>query len=106
MVQIVQSKAEFEEYLKTAGNKPVLVDFFATWCGPCRFISPKLERMSEEYTDMIFLKVDVDEVEEVALKCGISAMPTFQLYKNGVKIDELIGANETKLKEMIEKHRK
>ncbi|KAK3606139.1 hypothetical protein CHS0354_010769 [Potamilus streckersoni] len=106
MVRVVQNKADFEQLLHSAGNKLVVVDFYATWCGPCRFISPKLERMSKEFTDAIFLKVDVDEVEEVAENCGISAMPTFQFYKHGEKVDEFIGANETKLKEMLVKNLK
>ena len=78
----VDDLAEFNEILKTAGDKLVVVDFFATWCGPCRMIAPKLEAMSKTYTDVIFLKVDVDEAEDVAQKYDISAMPTFKFFKH------------------------
>ncbi|OPL20848.1 thioredoxin-like 1-like protein, partial [Mytilus galloprovincialis] len=63
----------------------IVVDFFATWCGPCVQIAPVYQKLSDEYSDCIFLKVDVDEVEDVAAESGISAMPTFQCYKNGNK---------------------
>jgi thioredoxin 1 len=61
-------------------------------------ISPEFDRLSESYPSIIFLKVDVDEVEAVA------AMPTFQVWKDGAKVDELVGASKDKLKELIEKY--
>jgi thioredoxin 1 len=81
----------------------VIVDFSATWCGPCRMIGPEFAKLSEEFTSVVFLKVDVDQVESVASKCGISAMPTFQVFKDGQKVDELVGASKDKLKELIAK---
>lgn len=68
-------------------------------------ISPEFDRLSESYANIIFLKVDVDEVEMVAAACGISAMPTFQVWKDGKKVDELVGASKEKLKELIEKYK-
>nr|2YPM_A Chain A, LAFCA THIOREDOXIN [synthetic construct] len=104
MVIQVTNKDEFESILSEA-DKLVVVDFTATWCGPCKMIAPKFEELSEEYPDnVVFLKVDVDEVEDVAAEYGISAMPTFQFFKNGKKVDELTGANQEKLKAMIKKH--
>ncbi|KAK7910332.1 hypothetical protein WMY93_015016 [Mugilogobius chulae] len=105
MVKHIESDDEFEEALKAAGNKLVVVDFTATWCGPCKMIAPKFEKMSEEFTDVVFLKVDVDDVADVAGKCGIRSMPTFQFYKNGKKVDEFSGASEPKLREFIEKYK-
>lgn len=67
-------------------------------------ISPEFDRLSESYANIVFLKVDVDEVEAVAAACGISAMPTFQVWKDGKKVDELVGASKEKLKELIEKY--
>jgi thioredoxin 1 len=63
-----------------------VVDFYATWCGPCKQIAPKLEEMAQLFTDVIFLKVDVDENEEVASEYAISCMPTFMFFKNGGKV--------------------
>ena len=61
--------------------------------------------MAEEYTDVIFVKVDVDEADEVAASCGISAMPTFQYYKNETKIDEFCGASKSDIRNKVEKHK-
>ncbi|XP_057709983.1 thioredoxin b [Corythoichthys intestinalis] len=104
MVKQVQSLEEFEEILKTSGDKLVVVDFTATWCGPCRMISPKFEEFSHTYTNVVFIKVDVDECDDVAQKHGISAMPTFLFFKNGKKVDDFTGANADKLLERIQKY--
>lgn len=105
-VKQVNTKDEFDQELKNAGNKVVVVDFFATWCGPCKMISPKLEKMSEEMADVVFLKVDVDDNSEVAEEQEISAMPTFILFRNCKRVDQFVGANEVKLCEKIEEVRK
>merc|ERR1712012_1210522 len=81
----------------------IVVDFWAEWCGPCRMIAPHFARLSEEMTNWIFLKVDVDSQDTLSAECGIRAMPTFQFYdSDGKKIDELVGASidalTTKLK--------
>ena len=70
-------------------------------------IGPKFEAMSKEegFSDVIFVKVDVDEAEELAGKCGVQAMPTFQFFKGGKKVDELKGANEGQLRAKIEAHK-
>ncbi|EEH60844.1 uncharacterized protein MICPUCDRAFT_50406 [Micromonas pusilla CCMP1545] len=75
----------------------VLVDFTASWCGPCKMIAPFFEELAAKYPGVVFVKVDVDDLDDVAAECGISAMPTFQLYSNGVKVQELTGADKDKL---------
>ncbi|XP_033111056.1 thioredoxin-like [Anneissia japonica] len=105
MIKDIPTKADFTKELSDAGDKLVVVDFYAQWCGPCRMISPKIEEMSKVYTDVIFLKVDVDENSDTAESESISAMPTFKLYKNSKLVDELTGASEVKIKELIEKHK-
>lgn len=72
-------------------------------CGPCRFIAPYFEELAEKNPDVEFVKVDVDDAEDVAGECGISAMPTFQFYKGGVKIDEMRGANKEGLATKVAK---
>ncbi|ORZ41501.1 thioredoxine 2 [Catenaria anguillulae PL171] len=94
----VQSTEEFKKHI--AGSKLVVVDFYATWCGPCKVIAPKFATFSDQF-DGVFLKVDVDELGEVAQTAGISAMPTFHLYKNGNKVAELVGADAKKLEQLI-----
>jgi len=88
----------------SAEGKAVVIDFSATWCGPCKMISPLYHELSgmEEFKNVVFLKVDVDENPETAAKYGVSSMPTFVFIKSGEVIDTMSGANPGKLKEMIE----
>merc|ERR1711937_1007643 len=99
----LKTKAEFDAALKDAGDKLVVVDFTATWCGPCQRIAPVFVKLAEEMPDVNFVEVDVDENEETAGACGIQAMPTFQFYKNGQKVHEFSGASEDKIREAIAK---
>ncbi|TPX49438.1 hypothetical protein SeLEV6574_g01472 [Synchytrium endobioticum] len=102
MVRQICSATEFNELIM--GDKVVFVDFYATWCGPCKAISPFFAAMSEKFPGAEYIKVDVDEVPDVAEKAGIKAMPTFHAYKAGKKISELVGADPKKLEAMIAKH--
>ena len=104
MVKLMANDAEFDETIAQAGEKAVIIDFTASWCGPCQFIGPKFAAMAEEFPGIIFIKVDVDECEATAQKCGISAMATFQVFKGKAKVEELVGANEEKLREMVTKY--
>ncbi|XP_050402977.1 thioredoxin [Patella vulgata] len=105
MLQLVDSVESFDALLKDAGDKMICVDFSASWCGPCKVIGPKFETIAKEMEGkFIALKVDVDDVEELAARYKINAMPTFIIIKGGEKVDELIGASEAKLKELINKH--
>lgn len=101
---VISIQEEFDAKLGNAGDKLVVVDFTAAWCPPCKMIAPKFEEMSKEFTDVIFYKVDVDENDETAEANGIQAMPTFIFYRNGKKIDQMSGASEEKLREMITKY--
>ena len=101
-VKPIETKADFDQALIDAGDRLVVIDFFATWCGPCRVISPKVEEFSTTYDKVVFLKIDVDVNDETAESCGISAMPTFLFYKNGKKLDvSVVGADQRKLEEKI-----
>lgn len=98
------SKAEWDSHHSQNADKTIVVDFTATWCGPCRMIGPVFEELSTQFESIIFLKVDVDEVEQVAAACGISAMPTFQVWQGGKKVDELVGAAKTQLEALVKKY--
>lgn len=102
-VRLVTSKEDYDEILQK--NKVVVVDFYATWCGPCRQVAPTFEEMStaDEFDSVIFLKVDVDELAEVAESQQVNAMPTFKIYKDGSPAETLVGANMGLLKEALRK---
>mmetsp|Transcript_19422 Transcript_19422/g.27453 ORF Transcript_19422/g.27453 Transcript_19422/m.27453 type:complete len:107 (-) Transcript_19422:269-589(-) len=104
MVRYIKNSADFEGLMALSNEKLVVVDFTATWCPPCRMIGPKFEAMAEKYPNAEFVKVDVDEAQDVAEEVGISAMPTFQFYKDGERVDELVGASESKLEALVVKH--
>jgi thioredoxin 1 len=80
-----------------------LVDFYAAWCGPCKQIAPRLEAAVAQYPAVRFYKVDVDAAEELAQRCGIHAMPTFQLYRGGraEPAAEVVGAQWHKVQELL-----
>ncbi|XP_060921984.1 thioredoxin-like [Limanda limanda] len=104
MVYEVAGLDDFQKQLKNAGDKLVMVDFTATWCGPCKQIGPYFVQLAAEYPNVVFLKVDVDEADDVSASCEIKCMPTFIVYRGGKKVDELSGANRDKLLEMLKKH--
>ena len=92
---------QFEEVVLKS-DKPVLVDFFAVWCGPCKMMSPILDQLSADRSDVKFVSVDVDEDERLAIQYGISSIPCMILFKNGEEADRIIGAvPKQKLEEFI-----
>nr|CAH7746475.1 unnamed protein product [Callosobruchus chinensis] len=105
MVTHIKDKADLDTKLTDAGDQLVVVDFFATWCGPCKMISPKLEELAKEYSNVIILKVDVDECEDVAMEYNISSMPTFVFIKNKSVVTTFSGANYDKLKQTVEQYK-
>ncbi|XP_037711175.1 thioredoxin-2 [Drosophila subpulchrella] len=102
MVYQVKDKNDLDGQLQQASGKLVVLDFFATWCGPCKMISPKLAELATQYADnVVVLKIDVDNCEDIAMEYNISSMPTFVFIKNGVKVEEFAGANASRLEEVI-----
>lgn len=81
----------FEKIIAQNG-KTVLVDFWATWCGPCRMIAPVLEEVAKERPDVTVCKVDVDEERELALEYGVSSIPTLLVFRDGNVVNQSIGA--------------
>ena len=88
MLKHINTAAEFDAEIKEG---TVLVDFFATWCGPCKMLSPVLEEVAQENPNINVLKIDVDEVGELAARYGIQAIPTLMLFKDGERKDTKLG---------------
>jgi len=83
-------KERFDELTKS--DKTVLVDFFATWCGPCKALAPILEEVAAELPeDKIIVKVDVDKEKQLAIKHGVMSIPTMILFKNGTPVSRTVG---------------
>ncbi|KAL0539447.1 hypothetical protein IC582_023659 [Cucumis melo] len=86
-------------------NKLVVVNFTASWCGPCRFMAPILEELAKKMSNnVIFLKVDIDELMSIAKEFGVSSVPSFQFLKNGKLVDKFVGAKKNLLQSTISKH--
>lgn len=100
---VVELKAasEFDELVSS--GETFLVDFFAVWCGPCKAIAPRIEKLAEESAGkpIKFVKVDVDKLSELTQRLAISAMPTFQLYKAGAMVEEIVGADFGKIATVV-----
>ena len=84
------NSAEFEEVVLKS-DKPVLVDFNATWCGPCRMLKPALEEVAAERADVKIVGIDVDENRDLAIEYGVSSIPCLVLIKDGAEADRSVG---------------
>lgn len=99
MVKEIVNGREFANLIAVDGL--VVVDFFATWCGPCITMAPILDILERKYDDVKFYKVDVDKCGDISSEYGVSAMPTFIFFVHGKKVDEIKGANAAALEEKI-----
>ncbi|KAJ9138212.1 hypothetical protein NKR23_g8762 [Pleurostoma richardsiae] len=102
-VHNIETVDGFKEAIRS--HDVVMVDWFATWCGPCKAIAPMVAKWSNENTDIYFIKVDVDNLPELSQEYSIRAMPTFTFFKDGEKVDEFVGANPAALQKLVVKHK-
>lgn len=82
----------------------MIIDCMATWCAPCKMIAPEIVKLSNTYPGARFYKLDVDEVPDVAGDLGVTAMPTFIVFKGGERVGEVVGANLPSVKAVVVEH--
>ena len=90
MSVVIANKNNFNEL--RAGDKPVLVDFYADWCGPCRMVAPIVAEIAEENPDIVVAKVNVDDQPELASEFGVFSIPTLVVLKDGKVVNQASGA--------------
>eukprot|EP00793_Prasinoderma_coloniale_P001435 PRCOL_00005210-RA len=106
-VIVIESPEQYDKVCADAKaeGKKVIVDFTATWCGPCKMIKPFFHELAEATPSVVFVQVDVDDMSMIAEKARVSAMPTFHVYDGTEKVDELVGASKDKLAALAAKHK-
>lgn len=102
MAKVVKTK-NFDSEIK---DGVVIVDFFATWCGPCKMLGPVFEELGEEMEGKVkFLKLDVDESPEIAQRYQVSSVPNMLIFKDGEKVDSILGFSpKERIKSSVESH--
>jgi len=101
VVTKIKETSEFENFINES-VKLLVIDYKAEWCGPCKRMAPLFEELSNQYDDQCdFLSVDCDDLPELAAQRGVASLPTFELIKNGKAIEQVIGANPSKLEQSI-----
>ena len=101
-VQVIQGEQQLSAVLASSTEQLVVVDWTASWCGPCKMIAPVFQSLAEKHPQVVFVKVDVDEHMEAAQRAGVSAMPTFQFIKNQQVVQQFAGADAQKLTKLVE----
>ncbi|NRA97084.1 MAG: thioredoxin [Planctomycetes bacterium] len=87
----------------TGGQGVAVVDFGATWCGPCQALAPSIDKMAEEYDSRVLIgKVDVDQSPDLATQYGVMSVPTILFFKDGQKVDQITGNSPDKIRDRIE----
>lgn len=103
MLKHVKSEEFSEQVLNN--ERATLVDFYATWCGPCKMLAPVLEKVANSRAEFDIVKVNIEEEQDLAMKYGIEAVPTMLVFKNGKPVDRLIGyVGERNIVDVMSKH--
>ena len=93
MVKMINQNEFDAEVMQAKGL--VVVDMYADWCGPCKMMAPVMDSLSEDYDDVKFVKVNVDNNPDLAAKFGVQSIPNFVFIKDGLKVDQVVGARDS-----------
>jgi len=99
MVKMINQNEFDAEVLQAKGL--VVVDMYADWCGPCKMMAPVMDSLSDDYDDVKFVKINVDQNPELAAKFGVQSIPNFVFIKDGQKVDQVVGARDSESFESI-----
>lgn len=102
-LRMVQSITSAQEFNDAISKGLVIVDFYATWCGPCKMVAPIVEKLEPQYEGVKFLKVDIEQVADVASKYEVTAVPSFIYLKDGQVVDVVRGAAPAQIKQGLDK---
>ena len=89
--KVIEVTSENFEEVVLKSEKPVLIDFYATWCGPCKILSPIVEEVEKENENVKFVKIDIDKTDDIALQYQVMSIPTLVLIQNGEEKDRIVG---------------